>query len=338
MHEVSPKPQAFSTECVLALAVTAGWGLFLAGFQRLATVGWVADSLAAGMVVVGVCFLGAIAGLGLLARLKVRAWALLLMTGAWGAMYVLLVTRHFPEASFFWAATYGVPLLKPFPRLLCQIIFNLFLFSAGATGGRLLSRLVEDPRYLIPVVIVISLADTWSVLAGPTRTLQEERPDIIAKVAVSLPQPQTGNLVPAVGVTDVLFIGFFLTLAARFNMGMWRGSFGIVLGLTVALGLLTLGHTWPGLPFIGGGFVAMQWRRVKPRKKELLTTMAFVVVMSAVMAAITLMQRSRSAAARQAKQEAPDRHDAVPGGDDDSDGGDRSDAANPRPAPETIGQ
>ena len=294
MAEAEPKPKspAFSTQWVPALALITGWGLFLVGFQRLATVKWVGASQAAGMGVMGICFLAAIAALGLLAKLKVRGRVLLAICGFWAATYVLLLVRLFSGIPFLWAAIYGVPLLNPFPRLLCQIVFNPFLFSVGATGGRLLSRLVEHPRYLVPVVVIISLADAWSLLGGgPTQALAESEiaPRI---VAMSFPERGTGNLVPAVGITDVLFIGFFLTLSVRFGMSVWRGLLGIAAGLTAALAILAGGYHVPGLPFIGGGFIVMQWRRLKPEKRDLIVTAVFAVVMTAVMLTITLLKRS----------------------------------------------
>ena len=291
MDEADPKPRVFSTEWVPALAVITGWGLFLVGFQRLATAAWVADSLTAGMAVLGVCFLGAIAGLGLLAKLKVRARVLLVMAGFWAAVYVLLLKRLFPHTPLFWAAIYGVPLLNVFPRLLCQIIFNLFLFSVGATGGRLLSRLVDQPRYLIPVVIVISLADVWSLLGGGPSQMLAQSEIAPRMVAVSLPEAGTGNLAPAVGITDVLFIAFFLTLSVRFGMNLWRGLLGIAAGLVAALAILAHGYHVPGLPFIGGGFIAMQWRRLKPQKKDLIITVIFAVVMTLIIGTIVLIRR-----------------------------------------------
>jgi hypothetical protein len=158
------------------------------------------------------------------------------------------------------------------------LIAFLFLgFSSAANVGKLACfaligfwflSLFEQLWWVVLVAALVPWVDVWSVAAGPSHYVLEERPGIFNHVAVDFPVTgQTADI--NIGPPDIVFFALFLAAAARFGLRVpwtWLGMTGL---LTVTLVLAwqweTLGL--PALPAICLGFVLpnadLIWRHIQ---------------------------------------------------------------------------
>ncbi len=129
--------------------------------------------------------------------------------------------------------------------------------------------LFEALWWVTLVAVLVPWVDIWSVFAGPTEYVVEERPGIFEKVSVGFPSPgETGGV--SIGPPDIVFFALFLGAASRFGLRVaatW-------IAITAALGsTLVLVWYWddiaglPALPAICLGFLApnadLLWRDLK---------------------------------------------------------------------------
>jgi hypothetical protein len=119
--------------------------------------------------------------------------------------------------------------------------------------------------------------DIWSVAAGPTEYVVEERPGLFEGVAVGFPSPGESALV-SIGPPDVLFFALFLAAADRFALRL----LATWIAMTALLGAtLVLVWYWddvaglPALPAVCLGFLIpnadLLWRdarRARTRPTE----------------------------------------------------------------------
>jgi hypothetical protein len=143
-------------------------------------------------------------------------------------------------------------------KLACYALFGFWFLT-----------LFEELWWITLVAVLVPWVDIWSVAAGPTEYVVEERPGIFESVAISFPSPgetATVNL----GPPDVVFFALFLAAADRFRLRVaatW-------IGMTACLaGTLALVWSWesvsglPALPAVCLGFLVpnadLLWRDVR---------------------------------------------------------------------------
>jgi hypothetical protein len=134
---------------------------------------------------------------------------------------------------------------------------------AALAGAAFVSTL-ERPWWLLPIALLVPVADAWSVFSsrGVTHAVVHkavERPEwilwpTIATPIAGLPYASFGRL----GIVDVLFAALFLGAATRWGWPVWRGV--VVLGLALlATSVLVLegigGIAIPALPMICVAFL-----------------------------------------------------------------------------------
>ena len=138
-----------------------------------------------------------------------------------------------------------------------------------ALAGFAFLSLFEELWWLTLVALLVPWVDIWSVAAGPTEYVVEERPGIFEAVAVTFPTPGDSAAV-GVGPPDILFFALFLATAARFGLRVaatWA-AMSALLGAT-----LLLVWKWddlpglPALPAVCLGFLvanaALLWRDLR---------------------------------------------------------------------------
>ncbi len=176
-------------------------------------------------------------------------WALALLLGIW------LLHRPFP-----------VPVWQP----VLTIVQSAFLLGAatlvGATLGRYLQRLWE----IIPVCLVMGMADFASWFGGPTAGFSEEiqtyylAPEgpvpLVDMLLVKLAFPGPAGMAPVFGVSDWIMAAFFAVVARRYaiNDNLLGASGRAGRYLPVSVGALfaaillaqTSGHFVPALPLM----------------------------------------------------------------------------------------
>lgn len=201
---------------------------------------------------------------------------------------------HFQEAVglFVFGVVVNLVVYNVFSGVAAQLVLGFSLIAAGCGMGALLARMVESPRFIVPMCVVAALADTWSVVAGPTKRILEGPPGIVLNHAfVGVPVTADASEIQHVaGVTDLVFVALFLCLASRLGLSVRRAIVGILIGLAVGLAAACALGGVPGLPFLAGGFVIAHWRSVRPGRDEMIKTSIFIAVMLAVFATLAAIR------------------------------------------------
>jgi len=116
--------------------------------------------------------------------------------------------------------------------------------------------LFEELWWVAVVAVLIPWVDIWSVAAGPTHYVVEQKPGIFGNVSVAFPNPGESSTVN-VGPPDILFFALFLAAAARFRLRVawtWVAMTGF-LSLTLALVWQFDVSGLPALPAVSLGFL-----------------------------------------------------------------------------------
>jgi hypothetical protein len=146
---------------------------------------------------------------------------------------------------------------------------NVAKLACYALAGFAFLSLFEALWWLTLVALLVPWVDIWSVAAGPTEYVVEERPGIFENVAVTFPTPGDSATV-GVGPPDILFFALFLATAERFALRVaatWAAMTAL-LGVTLVL----VWH-WddvsglPALPAVCLGFLVanadLLWRDLR---------------------------------------------------------------------------
>jgi len=116
--------------------------------------------------------------------------------------------------------------------------------------------LFEELWWVAVVAVLIPWVDIWSVAAGPTHYVVEQKPGVFGNVSVAFPNPGESSTVN-VGPPDILFFALFLAAAARFGLRVgwtWIAMTGF-LALTLALVWQFDVAGLPALPAVSLGFL-----------------------------------------------------------------------------------
>ena len=125
--------------------------------------------------------------------------------------------------------------------------------------------LFEELWWLTLVAVLVPWVDIWSVAAGPTEYVVEERPGIFEGVAIAFPSPGESAVVN-LGPPDILFFALFLAAADRFRLRV-RATW---IAMTACLGgTLALVWWWDdvsGLPALPADLRRLPRPERRPRR------------------------------------------------------------------------
>jgi hypothetical protein len=135
---------------------------------------------------------------------------------------------------------------------------NVAKLACYALAGFAFLSLFEELWWITLVALLVPWVDIWSVAAGPTEYVVEERPGLFENVAIAFPSPGE-TVIVNVGPPDIVFFALFLAAADRFRLRVaatWAAMTGC-LAITLAL-------VWwwddvaglPALPAVCLGFLA----------------------------------------------------------------------------------
>lgn len=245
------------------------------------------------------------------------------------ARAVSMVTLFASAGTYVWFACRhgayprGVWLLAPMAFILTaalsvavgghgdhSLIRSMLFLLAAPLLGDMLSRLVEKQEYILPVLVVALVADTWSVFMGPSQLLVES--GVVHHLVVSYPvpgRPATPPL-PMVGFMDWVFVAFFAQLIARFHLP-WK-FFGPAIATAVAAGMVALvlcAHPIPLLAALAPAFALFYWRAIVPNRRDALTTGLFLAVLIAVFILVGIIRRGMHPAAPDRAPQSPPQND-----------------------------
>ena len=98
---------------------------------------------------------------------------------------------------------------------------NVAKLACYALVGFWFLSLFEELWWMTLVAVLVPWVDIWSVAAGPTEYVVEERPGIFEKVSVAFPNPGETATVN-IGPPDIVFFALFLAAADRFGCASQR--------------------------------------------------------------------------------------------------------------------
>lgn len=156
------------------------------------------------------------------------------------AQLVLPALRLHPETRsrgfyLFWGLSLALAiwLINQLPaggdwqQLLTALKSGLLLLVATVTAGAL-ARYVQRLWEIVPICIVMTLADFVSWLYGPTAAFTQEiidfylrpegPPPLVDMILIKLAVPGTAELAPVFGISDWIMVVFFAIVARRFGV------------------------------------------------------------------------------------------------------------------------
>jgi len=174
---------------------------------------------------------------------------------------------------------------------------NLLVFALLV--GNAMVKSVRKPSELVPVCIVMSLADLFSVFAGPSRQMvatidayyrsgRVGPPPLSDLLLVKIPIPGFDYPVPIFGVADLIILAFLIAAARKFRLDdNLAGSLfylpAAAVGLAAALLLAQLSNLFlPALPLVALVFLAGTLPR-HPAMRQLRQTEWIAVIVSATL-------------------------------------------------------
>jgi hypothetical protein len=154
---------------------------------------------------------------------------------------------------------------------------NVAKLACYALAGFAFLSLFEELWWITLVAVLVPWVDIWSVAAGPTEYVVEERPGLFESVAIAFPSPGETAVVN-IGPPDIVFFALFLAAADRFRLRVTATWTGMTACLAVTLALVWWWDDVAGLPALPAvclGFLApnadLLWqdvRRVRARPNE----------------------------------------------------------------------
>jgi hypothetical protein len=228
-----------------------------------------AAALASLFVVLAVYGAGARELPGLPSGLDVVFHAVVVFPAFAAAVWLALPLAHLRAAPLFGLAGGAGALAVVLMLLEVDSVANVAKLACYALAGFWFLTLFEELWWIALVAVLVPWVDVWSVAAGPTEYVVEERPGIFERVAVGFPTPGETATV-SLGPPDIVFFALFLAAAERFRLRVaatW-------IGMCACLGTtLVLVWSWdgvsglPALPAVCLGFLLpnadLLWRDVR---------------------------------------------------------------------------
>ena len=166
------------------------------------------------------------------------------------------------------------------------IILSIAQLILASGIGLWIAKGIDKLSHLIPIALVATIADIWSVSAGAT-----------AKIIISphinyfllrFPLIANNEIPYLIGLTDFLFFAIFLQASIRYNLGTIKNavllSFSFIIAFSAAI---IAGKGLPVLPFMAILFVAGNYKNLEIDKKEMKLVFVFLLVALAIFAATT---------------------------------------------------
>ena len=150
---------------------------------------------------------------------------------------------------------------------------NVAKLACYALVGFAFLSLFEELWWLTLVAVLVPWVDIWSVAAGPTEYVVEERPGLFERIAIGFPTPGETAIV-SIGPPDVVFFALFLAAADRFRLRLTATWVGMTACLAITLALVWWWDEVAGLPALPAvclGFVApnvdLLWRDARRARR-----------------------------------------------------------------------
>ncbi|PKL48408.1 MAG: hypothetical protein CVV42_09805 [Candidatus Riflebacteria bacterium HGW-Riflebacteria-2] len=177
---------------------------------------------------------------------------------------------------------------EEFPESAWLILMLAMAQLTLASGiGLWIGEGIDEIAHLLPVAIVATVADIWSVSAGATAKIVVS--SAINYFLLRFPMPGYGTIPYLIGLTDFLFFAIFFQAAVRFNLGIRKNVLLLLTSFFIAVAAaIFFGHGLPVLPFMALLFVVGNFRHLSLKKEEFRQILLFVVF---IIIAFTLISK-----------------------------------------------
>jgi hypothetical protein len=181
----------------------------------------------------------------------------------------------------------GVRLGRSLPRTVWPLMSGIqdgAMILAVASVGAALATLLREPNILVPAGIFAAFADFVVVNFGTVhKALSTQKGQAVVQ-AVSAKLPSVGQGIPplTVGPADFLFLGFFLCCATRFGWSLEGNARALTLVLAISLILVPIIGAVPALAPMSIAFMAINWKRFRLTRDELIGSAAVLGVTGAL--------------------------------------------------------
>ena len=174
------------------------------------------------------------------------------------------------------------------PEKVWQILLLALAQLGLACGiGLWIGEGIDEASHLIPVAIVATVADIWSVSAGATAQIVVS--SAINYFLLRFPVPGSGAIPYLIGLTDFLFFAIFYQAARRFELGARKNAIILGCSFVPAIGGALFFQTGlPVLPFMAVFFVAGNFSKLKLKKEDVKIIAAFILVILTIFSLITV--------------------------------------------------
>jgi len=169
--------------------------------------------------------------------------------------------------------------------------------------GRFAARMIREPNLLLPVCVVAAIADVYTVFWGPTGKVLEVAPQVVEKLAVSIPKMGSASgphgvaglsFVAMMGLGDVIFAALFFAAAVRFELNVKRTFWGMLIAVIAGMAVVLLYppvQMMPLLPFIVVGFLAANYPAFSFTAQERRSLLIAGILIGVVAAVLILVSR-----------------------------------------------
>lgn len=161
--------------------------------------------------------------------------------------------------------------IQPFTNLASVLL----LVAAAFALGRIIAVRIDVPAILLPLVLLASVLDVWSVYRGVTGELIASKSAALDYLLVAYPAVHRGGVLPYIGVADLLFSSILLGAALGFRFGAARTVAALFAGFLATFLVVAITRTGvPALPFLSLAFVIINFRSLSFRARDLLLVAA----------------------------------------------------------------
>jgi hypothetical protein len=136
---------------------------------------------------------------------------------------------------------------------------NVLKVVLAGVIGTWLVQLFVSVRWIVLAAVAVSVADVFSVAAGPTRVMLNHTPDVVSGFTVAMAWfgYAPDRLSSAIGVSDVVFLALFLGAARRFQLREKPTAVAIVVSILITLAAALWWKALPALPMMSLAFIAV---------------------------------------------------------------------------------
>lgn len=164
---------------------------------------------------------------------------------------------------------------------LCQL-------TLAAGLGLWIGEGIDEISHLIPVALVATIADIWSVSAGATAKIIIS--PVINYFLLRFPMPGHTEIPYLIGLSDFLFFAIFYQAARRFDLGTVKNAILLSSSFLAAIAAAIFFTTGlPVLPFMAAIFVAGNFSKLRLKREEMKQIIGFVILILLIFAIITYL-------------------------------------------------